>query len=222
MAVRGQLHSSDEAVASIASRAAFRDDREAPLYRAGTARTKASDLPDGTSGIFFARGLDTISGNPHDGQIRSFRWADNRIDFHSGNPALRRPSSYLARSVGRRPGATAPRRIPLGAQLLQLRPLIDGGLFNPIDDGVSRARCIPARRWSSPILRQAPRRVQHQISPSSRKTRRRWENAEKANSNLWSGCPAVRANRDFRIRRECDPARRWEFEWTTREELKLL
>jgi hypothetical protein len=35
----------------------------------GTARTKARDLPDGTREIFFARGLDASSVNPHVGQI---------------------------------------------------------------------------------------------------------------------------------------------------------
>ena len=37
----------------------------------GTARTKAGDLPDGTSAIFFAGRLDTNSENQHDGQISS-------------------------------------------------------------------------------------------------------------------------------------------------------
>jgi hypothetical protein len=40
-----------------------------PSWRAGTGRIEASDLPDGTSEIFFADGLDMISENQPVGQI---------------------------------------------------------------------------------------------------------------------------------------------------------
>ena len=41
-----------DATASIATRATFRDDREASLMAARAERTSASDLPDGASKIF--------------------------------------------------------------------------------------------------------------------------------------------------------------------------
>jgi hypothetical protein len=41
-----------DAAASIATRATFRDDREASLMAARAERTSASDLPDGASNIF--------------------------------------------------------------------------------------------------------------------------------------------------------------------------
>jgi hypothetical protein len=39
----------------------FRDDREAPLMRAGTVRIPKDDLPDGESEIFLEKGLDSES-----------------------------------------------------------------------------------------------------------------------------------------------------------------
>ena len=55
--------------ASIATRATFRDDREASLMAARAERTSATDLPDGAREIFFAPGMDGVLP---DGQINPF------------------------------------------------------------------------------------------------------------------------------------------------------
>jgi hypothetical protein len=47
--------------ASTASHRAFRDDREPPLSSGGMGRAYIADLPDGLSGMFFHRGLDTAN-----------------------------------------------------------------------------------------------------------------------------------------------------------------
>jgi hypothetical protein len=57
------------AAASTASHPNVRDDREAPLLVRRDARTYKSDLPDGLSEIFFARGLDRNSRTLPVGQI---------------------------------------------------------------------------------------------------------------------------------------------------------
>ena len=48
-----------DAAASIATRATFRDDREASLMAARAERTGASDLPDGTTDLFLRSDLDS-------------------------------------------------------------------------------------------------------------------------------------------------------------------
>jgi hypothetical protein len=57
------------AAASTASRPNVRDDGQRPSFRAGTAEISGGDLPDGTSEIFFAQGLDKDSSNLPVGQI---------------------------------------------------------------------------------------------------------------------------------------------------------
>ena len=56
---------------SIASCTNVRDDREAPLFSGQDAGISAVDLPDGTSEIFFARGLDSEIVKQPVGQISS-------------------------------------------------------------------------------------------------------------------------------------------------------
>jgi hypothetical protein len=74
-------------VASTASRPYVRDDRERPSVWDGIARAGSADLPDGGSGIFFARGLDRAN------QIEMVQ----QIRFYTHGPESDRQTSLTGR-----------------------------------------------------------------------------------------------------------------------------
>jgi hypothetical protein len=64
-----QSRRAQNAAASTASHPNVRDDHDTPLFSGRMARTCRYDLPDGESGIFLARALDTKMTRQPDGQI---------------------------------------------------------------------------------------------------------------------------------------------------------
>ncbi len=110
-------HCAQDAAASTASRPAFRDDHDTPLWWGGMARACRDDLPDGLSEIFLERGIDTPVNKPPDGQIsggavteRASTRARQSWSAATSAPRTRSPCRRRASDKAPRHWAVRPRR----------------------------------------------------------------------------------------------------------------